>query len=154
MFVLNMSEVRSLKCRYPPSVTDLQQRLIDLLKQAVATKLKLIVGPRTWVDGTTKVDVKNGLNNLIEALNARLADRHWLLEWLSTLHLHGLKSPYFEKGYFSAKKSKRTVETCKKAQNHDNFFTLHQPMRKHLMNKRLNKRATLKETLRYRMEQA
>ena len=93
VFLMDRTTMRSLKFHKSPIVEVLQEQLIKLLKKAVQDKVPFLT-KKTDMLGK-EISPKHGVISLIEHLENRLADKAFLLEWISTLRCNGVQVDLF-----------------------------------------------------------
>ncbi len=152
VFLLDMKDIRPLHCREAPNNQELQSRLINLIREAQERKLPLVTSQRKWVDGTNLKNVKGMVDSLLEHLESRLADKAWLLQWLSTLHRNGLESDFFRRDYVPENIAQPKTKVKPTGHNNDSFFRTGTPIKKRLMKKRLFRPMTAAEKMQRRLE--
>jgi hypothetical protein len=100
--------------------------LIENLQTAVNRKIKLLTAKRKWVNGEL-YDPKPSVQNLIDQLKERRADRTWVIDVLSTLHFAGVESVYFSESYTIDREVKPKLVDAR-AHNQDGFFPTTKPI--------------------------
>lgn len=81
----------------------------------------MVVGDRKWVDGNL-YNVKPSVERFLEHLKLRRADRHFVLAWLATLHVHGIQCEIFDKHYMPSPRTSAVKQPLVRSHNEDNFF--------------------------------